>query len=475
MKICITTNLISPHQMPLARQLVSKLGVDNFRYVATESMHKDRKKLGWKTADIPAWVMQANVSAEDRRIAERLQCSSDIFISGQRCFNVFEERCKNNVLTFYMSERWFKPPWGMLRLLHPQYLRIAFRFCRLLCSPKFYYLAIGIHAANDIMRMVKFFSVLPRCVFHRPPLTSQLLQPKILLWGYFVEPSSVLKGDDKEENSSKGEKAQRLENKDPMGKEEATRVPSIKSLSVVASAKEDTASGLSNMELTNSSTNEFLNILWVGRMLDWKRIDTLIKAVGLLLEKGYIIRLTVVGQGPEEPRLRRLAETVCNGHFAVSNGITDERINPRTNGLSSITFHPPVPIDQVRDLMRQADVYVLPSDGREGWGAVTNEAMEEGCSAIATYECGSGSTIIKHGKNGLLFHAGDVNELVGCLRQVSNDTNYRLMLAKAGQETMKTLWSPEVGAERLLSFCNALLTGRSVPVYADGPLRNLTC
>jgi glycosyltransferase involved in cell wall biosynthesis len=421
-------------------------------------LHEDRKKLGWEIADIPAWLAQANVSAENYGVSERWQHSSDILMSGQRCFNVFEERCKKNALTFYMSERWFKPPFGMFRLLHPKYFWMAFRFCRLLCSPSFYYLPIGIYAANDIWRMAKLFAFLPRCLFQRPPLTTLILQSKMLLWGYFVEPASNLKEEDDEEISSKGLMAQRVENKDAMCEErDASRVFCMKL----------PAAGILNSEPTNSSTNELLNVLWVGRMLDWKRVDTLIKAVGLLLEEGYAIRLVVVGQGPEEPRLRKLAETICNRNLVAYNRTTNE--------LSPITFQPPVPIVQVRDLMRQADVYVLPSDGGEGWGAVVNEAMEEGCSVIATWECGSGSTIIKHGENGLLFHAGNVDDLAGCLRQVSDDANYRLMLANAGQETIKSLWSSEVAAERLRSFCEALLAGRNVPVYADGPLRNLPC
>ena len=47
MKFVFLTNIISPHQMPLARELVNLLGADEYRYVYTEREEKERTKLGW--------------------------------------------------------------------------------------------------------------------------------------------------------------------------------------------------------------------------------------------------------------------------------------------------------------------------------------------------------------------------------------------------------------------------------------------
>jgi glycosyltransferase involved in cell wall biosynthesis len=73
-----------------------------------------------------------------------------------------------------------------------------------------------------------------------------------------------------------------------------------------------------------------------------------------------------------------------------------------------IKFHSPVPINEVRKLMREHDVYVLSSNGYEGWGAVVSEALEEGMSVIGTYEAGSSATILPESN---LFHAGDWRRL----------------------------------------------------------------
>jgi glycosyltransferase involved in cell wall biosynthesis len=123
--------------------------------------------------------------------------------------------------------------------------------------------------------------------------------------------------------------------------------------------------------------------------------------------------------------------------------------------------------------MHQSDVYVLPSDGGEGWGAVLNEAMEEGCAVIATRECGSGETMIKDGENGLLFNAGDVNGLVRCLTRLQDDPELRSKVSASGRKTVVQLWNPEIAAERLLSVCDALLYGRKVPSFTDGPMMSI--
>ena len=47
MKFAFFTNIISPHQMPLARELVNLLGADEYRYVYTEAEEKGRADLGW--------------------------------------------------------------------------------------------------------------------------------------------------------------------------------------------------------------------------------------------------------------------------------------------------------------------------------------------------------------------------------------------------------------------------------------------
>ena len=116
-------------------------------------------------------------------------------------------------------------------------------------------------------------------------------------------------------------------------------------------------------------------------MLDWKRIDTVIKVV-----KGdERFQLTLLGDGEEKVRLVRLAGDAPN-----------------------IEFHDPEDLPGVRRMMREHDILILSSSIREGWGAVVSEALEEGMKVVGTYEAGSSSTVLPDTN---LFHAGDINGL----------------------------------------------------------------
>lgn len=397
MKICLLTNIVSPHQMPLARALAQKVGPENFRYVATEPFHKERADLGWGETSQPDWVLQPNVHSEDRKAAEEWQQSAEVLLCGQRELALFEQRCARGLLTFYMSERWFKPPLGMLRMCHPRFLGMSLRIKRLLRSPFFFYLPIGVLAADDMCRMLGVLSARPRLLFGRRAVPFYGKGPlerieeegpvkcgetnHMLLWAYFVSPS--------------------------------VPCPNIK------------------------RREGMLHVVWAGRMLHWKKVDVLIRAVTRLAEEGRQVRLSLLGHGPEESGLRAMARNACRA--------------------DTISFLPPVPIEEVRRVMRQADAYVLPSNGYEGWGAVVNEALLEGCCVVASRETGAAATLIRNGSNGLLFSSGSVSELTEALRLLESDEPRRAGMAAEGQKDMIDKWLPEHAAERFVAVAHEKL------------------
>ena len=366
-RFVLFTNVISPHQLPLAKELAAQVGEGNFRYIYTESADKDHGGLGW-SLDVPDWCI--NVSDKD---ADEWLETADTLLSGLRCFNLFERRAKKDLKNFYMTERWFKPPIGILRLLHPRYLGYARRLCRLLESGAVTGLPIGIHAARDMARLCGFVHGKISCLFNAPELdferkpggriylaSSTLQLPatatlkskrycldKMRMWGYFVEPTK---------------------SKEP-----------------------------SNAQLTtNDYTLTTKKVLWVGRLLNLKRVDTIIRAVGEISRSPFPvprspITLDIYGTGPEEKRLKKVAAKYGD----------------------CIRFNPPVPITEVRKLMREHDVYVLSSNGYEGWGAVVSEALEEWMPVLGSYEAGACATMLPDAN---LFHAGDWKRLAQLLK-----------------------------------------------------------
>ena len=463
MTFCLVTDQLSPHELPLACALAERLGQDAFQYVVTTGSDATRRNLGWTTAS-PGWCRIVDGDEASRRAAWQAIEQADVALFGNRSHPLLARRLALGRLTILGTERWFKPPAGPLRLLHPGYLKLVCRCRSWLVHPSFQFLAQGVYAARDMRRI------------------GMGLAPSIRLFGYVVAPSEPLPAPRRRSGP--------------------------------------------------------LQVLWVGRMLQWKRVDTLIQAVGRLALAGRPVCLTLVGHGPEEPHLRSLAaeavgswqlavgseqsavssgqaggswqsgegrretgdggreevavgsgseQTVNSGQSAVGNEKSAEgsphdsplttphsplptHHSPLPTPHSPITFHPPVPITEIRNLMRQADVYVLPSNGIEGWGVVVNEAMLEGCAVIASRESGSGATLIRDGDNGLLIPSGDGNALTRALERLEADEPLRLRLASAGQSTMLAEWTPSIAAERLLAFCEAKLANRPPPIWPTGPM-----
>lgn len=337
MRFVFYTNIISPHQLPLARELVARLGAANYRYVYLFDVGKERSSLGWG-GDCPNWCVSAD-SSEGREWLE----NADFMLCGYRDVGIMERRAAKGLKTVYVSERWFKPWTGILRLLHPGYFQMAWRFVRLIKTGKIFYLPMGIWAARDMVRLVGLFSGDVRCLFRAPnlgyeaePMGSIAGYPWMKMWGYFVEPSAV------------------------------HSIPA---------------------QETDEPPARALRVLWVGRLLRLKRVDTLFKAI-YAAQTQRPITLTIVGMGPELPRLQKL----------------DRKLAKKYGVSSPIVYHAAVPVAEVRMFMRTHDVYVLPSNAYEGWGAVVCEALEEGMEVFGTYEAGSSATILPREN---LFPAGD--------------------------------------------------------------------
>lgn len=103
-----------------------------------------------------------------------------------------------------------------------------------------------------------------------------------------------------------------------------------------------------------------------------------------------------------------------------------------------VTFLPSQPMEKVRELMRTHDLFVFPSNGYEGWGAVVSEALEEGMRVLASYECGAGPTLLPRER---LFHSGDWKTLAQLIRK---DMRGELPPCSIGE------WTAKAAARRFL-------------------------
>lgn len=151
-----------------------------------------------------------------------------------------------------------------------------------------------------------------------------------------------------------------------------------------------------------------LRVLFVGRLTNWKGVETLLLA-GRDLPG---VTISIVGDGPELPML-----TGLHGQLGVPG---------------SIHFLGRMREDAVRRQMLEQDVLVLPSN-YEGMSHTLLEACAAGMVPIVS-DIGGNREVITDGDHGLVVPYGDPAALRAAIARLAGDDALRLRLASAARE-----------------------------------------
>jgi len=125
------------------------------------------------------------------------------------------------------------------------------------------------------------------------------------------------------------------------------------------------ANTVNALEIRNAKTNlPATDLLYVGRLIEHKRVDLLIASISQLKSEGRVFTLSIVGQGPQ---LEALMEQ------AVDLGV-----------LNQITFYSkPLSSQDIWGLMGICTVFASPSE-REGFGIAALEAITAGTRVLVS-------------------------------------------------------------------------------------------
>lgn len=140
------------------------------------------------------------------------------------------------------------------------------------------------------------------------------------------------------------------------------------------------------------------DLLFLGRLVSDKGVDTLFDALGLLAGDGLQPRLTVVGDGPERPLLVERARRL---------GIAD-----RIDFLGIRTG------EELVKVLNRHRILVVPSRYQEPFGIVALEGIACGCLVVGSEGGGLKEAI---GPCGVTFRNGDVQDLARVLAPLLRD------------------------------------------------------
>lgn len=172
-------------------------------------------------------------------------------------------------------------------------------------------------------------------------------------------------------------------------------------------------------------------VLFAGKLIERKRPLDVLQAAARLAADGNPVDVAFAGSGDQQDALT--AAAAASGVRAHFHGFVNQ--------------------SELPGIYAAADVIVLPSDGRETWGLVVNEAMACGVPAVVSDAVGCGPDLIEAGVTGAVFPLGNVAALADGIAEVLAFDRARTRQALA--ERMET-YSPARAAQGIAGAASAL-------------------
>lgn len=201
--------------------------------------------------------------------------------------------------------------------------------------------------------------------------------------------------------------------------------------------------------LIKGKPEDGLSFIWVGRLVKVKHCDDAIKLIKRLTKEGYPARLTIIGTGDQEAKLKKLTQ--------------------KLDLTQSISFKGICPIEETRNEMDKANIFLFTSDFGEGWGATLNEAMNSGCACIASHGAGSTYFLTEDKKDALIYKSGNIKMLYKKALQLIQNKELREMIGKNAYNKIYTLWNPKYSSKRMVRLIEELWNNGDCTLYQEGP------
>jgi glycosyltransferase involved in cell wall biosynthesis len=182
---------------------------------------------------------------------------------------------------------------------------------------------------------------------------------------------------------------------------------------------------------TPGTCNVPLRLLFVGQILRYKGVHTVVAAAHRLATTGLGVSLTIAGAGDDayESELRVLA----------------------AGGPASVTFAGHVPRGHISQLYRDHDVFVFASTWEEPFGLTHLEAMASGLPVVSTL-CGGQREFLRPEVNCLAYEPEDDEMLARQIRRLSDSPDLSERIARTGQEVTINQFSVERYTDELLAL-----------------------
>jgi glycogen synthase len=189
-------------------------------------------------------------------------------------------------------------------------------------------------------------------------------------------------------------------------------------------------------------------LVFVGRLVSDKGVDVLLRALNILHNENVAADLTIVGSGPEEEKLRGLAQQLGLGRRGVVAGIDDSGLpgSPTPATTPQVTFAGEKSGEELAATLNRHQIMVVPSRWAEPFGIVALEGIACGCAVVGSRDGGLREAI---GPCGLTFKNGDERELADSLKALLLDPQQRAVFQKDASAHLEKFRADAVAAAYL--------------------------
>lgn len=205
------------------------------------------------------------------------------------------------------------------------------------------------------------------------------------------------------------------------------------------------------------STSNTTPLMWCSRYLMLKHPELPVLLAKRLKEAGYQFRIDMYGDEGNAAR-----------HDAVYPKKKLMALIQELGVEDCVRLMGNRPNNEILQAMREHAIFLFTSDKYEGWGAVANEAMANGCVLVGSDEIGAVPYLVKHGVNGMVFRSGYVDDLYEKVSYLITHREERLRMAQQGNEDMVKFWSPRNAASCLLHLADSLHNNTTLEIR-EGP------
>lgn len=189
-------------------------------------------------------------------------------------------------------------------------------------------------------------------------------------------------------------------------------------------------------QVIRNEVSPIRHLIWTGRLAHQKGMDILLAVLAKVAATGRKFRLDIIGDGPDTSMLQ---DRSC------------------ALGLEKyVFFHGSLPRAAVRDRLRAADAFVLPSR-YEGMSNAALEAMEVGLPLFLT-RCGGIDVYIDE-SIGWACNPEDCEEMFVCLCHLLDESDEELLVkGSRAREIVERKFSMEFVAQRNLELMHETIT-----------------